>query len=137
MSSLNKATLIGRIGKDPETKIFSSGNSILIFTLATSKNYKDSNGEKQTITTWHKITISNPSIIKNLSSYLKGLLIYLEGEIRHQEYEDKETKQKKFITDILVGYDGVIKFLETNKEKSETSEPKSDEKNFSDDEIPF
>jgi single-strand DNA-binding protein len=96
---LNKVILIGNLGKDPETKTFENGNSIVNFTLATNESYKDRNGDKQKRTDWHNIQIGIPGLVKLAQQYLKkGDSIYLEGQIRTREYEKEG--QKRYVTEI-------------------------------------
>jgi single-strand DNA-binding protein len=88
--SVNKAILLGRLGKDPEVKTFEGGNSVTNFSLATSKRYKDKNGEKQEKTEWHNIAAWG-ALGEICAKYLtKGSQVYLEGEINTRKWEDKE-----------------------------------------------
>jgi single-strand DNA-binding protein len=104
---LNKVTLIGRLGKDPEIKTFDNGNSIANFTLATNESYKDKNGERKEVTDWHNIQIGIPGLVKLVQQYFKkGDVMYLEGKIRTREYEKEG--QKRYITEII---GDTIKFL--------------------------
>ena len=97
---LNKVTLIGRLGKDPEIKTFDNGNSIANFTLATNESYKDKNGERKEVTDWHNIQIGIPGLVKLVQQYFKkGDVMYLEGKIRTREYEKEG--QKRYITEII------------------------------------
>ena len=111
-ASLNKATLIGCLGKDPEVKTFSNGNQVANFSIATSESWKDkATGEKKERTQWHKVCVFNPHLIKLASAHLKkGMSVYLEGTIETREYESDGTK--KYITEIVLRpYNGEIKIL--------------------------
>lgn len=100
MNGLNKVTLIGNLGKDPETKTIDEKVTVTKFTLATTESYKDEKGEKHTATEWHNIVIwGKPAEIA--AKYLKkGSKIYLEGKIKTRGYENKEG-QKKYVTEII------------------------------------
>jgi len=141
---LNKVTLIGRLGKDPEIKTFDNGNSIANFTLATNESYKDKNGERKEVTDWHNIQIGIPGLVKLVQQYFKkGDVMYLEGKIRTREYEKEG--QKRYITEIV---GDTVKFLPkaggnsesggsaSNHTAPETSNPFDNEAPV-DDDLPF
>ena len=87
MASLNRVTLIGNVGKDPEIKTFASGNKVASITLATSERYKDRNGEQKEDTEWHSVQAFGKlaDIVERFVH--KGSLLYLDGKIRTRSYE--------------------------------------------------
>lgn len=90
---INKTILVGRVGKDPETREFQTGK-LATFSLATTKKYTDKSGEKQESTEWHNIIV-NGKLADVAEKYVKkGDLLYIEGEIKYQEYEDKAGVKK-------------------------------------------
>lgn len=96
---INKATLLGTLGKDPEIKHTSNGNAVANFSMATSESYKDKSGQKQTKTEWHNIVFWGP-IVTVIEKYLKkGSKIYLEGKIQTRSYE--KNGEKRYTTEIL------------------------------------
>ena len=101
MSSIqNKVQLIGNLGKDPEVKSLTSGKIKANFSLATSENYKNSQGEKITETQWHNI-VAWGKIAEIAENYLqKGNKVAIEGKLVHRVYDDKEG-QKKYITEVV------------------------------------
>ena len=100
MKGLNKVTLIGNLGKDPEVQTLETGIILAKFSLATSESYKDSEGVKQTQTEWHNIIVWR-SLAEVAGKYLrKGSTIYLEGKIKTRSYEDKDGN-KKYVTEII------------------------------------
>lgn len=120
-ASLNKATLIGSLGKDPEIKSFSNGNRVANFSIATSESWKDkSTGEKKERTQWHRICIFNEHLIALAEKHLrKGMSVYIEGAIETREYESGGVK--KYTTEIVLRpYNGEIKILTWPKDKSES-----------------
>ena len=87
MASLNKVTIIGNTGKDPEIKTFASGNKVAQITLATSERYKDRNGEQKEDTEWHSVQAFG-KLADVVERYVrKGMLLYVDGKIRTRSYE--------------------------------------------------
>ena len=98
--SVNKVILVGRLGKDPETKYTSGGQALANFSMATDHTYKDRNGERQKRTEWQRITVWG-KLAEIVQQYLrKGSLIYIEGRIETREWQDKEG-QKRYTTEIV------------------------------------
>lgn len=97
---INKVTLLGRVGKDPEIKQFDNG-SVANFTIATDDSYKDKSGQKIERTDWHNISIGSAGLVEVVSKYVKkGDLIYVEGKIKTREYEKEG--QKRYLTEVRV-----------------------------------
>ena len=88
--SLNKVILIGRLGRDPETRYMPNGDAVCNFSIATSESWKDQSGQKKERTEWHAITLyRKPAEIA--AKYLqKGSLVYLEGKIQSRKYTGKD-----------------------------------------------
>ena len=100
MASVNKVILVGRLGKDPEIRSIPSGTTVAKFSLATDDRYTDKSGEKQERTEWHNI-VAWGKLAEICGQYLrKGKLVYIEGSIRTDSWDDKETGQKKYRTEI-------------------------------------
>ena len=93
---INKVTLIGRLGKDPEKKTLPSGVSFVRFTMATNESYKDKDGEWKDSTEWHNIIMWRELAERAEKQLKKGGLVFLEGKITYQKYEDKDGKQITF-----------------------------------------
>ena len=94
MSSLNKVMLIGRLGRDPETRYTSGGQGVCNFTLATDESYKDRAGERQKKTTWHNIVVWGKQAEIAQQYLKKGSLVYLEGKIQTRQWDDKEGQKR-------------------------------------------
>ena len=93
-NSLNKAILIGRLGKDPETKFTQGGVAISKFSIATDEEWKDRNGEKQKKTEWHNV-VAWRRLAEICNQFLvKGKQVYVEGRIETKKWEDKEGKDR-------------------------------------------
>jgi single-strand DNA-binding protein len=98
--SVNKVILVGRLGKDPETRYTSSGQAVCNFSMATDETYKDRAGERQKRTEWHRIVVWAKQA-EIAQQYLhKGSLIYLEGRIQTRQWDDREG-QKRTTTEIV------------------------------------
>ena len=101
MSGINKVILIGRLGKDPEIKSFENGVKKASFTLATSENRKDKEGNRVEQTEWHNIVCWR-NLAEIAEKYLaKGKLIYLEGKLRTRSWEEANNV-KRYITEVEV-----------------------------------
>ena len=98
---VNKVILLGNLGKDPEVKSTPSGMSIATFSLATSSSVKDKDGTWQERTEWHNIKAFGRTA-EVAGEYLKkGRTVFVEGRIHYESWDDKETGQKKYRTEIL------------------------------------
>ena len=101
MGNLNKVLLIGRLGKDPEKRVTSSGKSVVNITLATTDFYKDQSGNRQENTEWHKLVFWG-KIAEIIERYCrKGSQIYAEGSLRTREWQDKDGN-KRYTTQVNV-----------------------------------
>jgi single-strand DNA-binding protein len=99
--SVNKVILIGRLGKDPETRYMTSGEAVTNCTLATSENWKDKSGEKQEKTEWHSLVFYR-RLAEVAGEYLKkGSQVYVEGKLQTRKWQDKEGKDR-YTTEIIV-----------------------------------
>ncbi|MGA8367012.1 MAG: single-stranded DNA-binding protein [Candidatus Acidiferrales bacterium] len=99
--SVNKAILVGRLGRDPETRYTSSGQAVCNFSIATDSTYKDRAGERQKRTEWHRIVLWG-KLAEIAQQYLKkGQLVFIEGRIQTREWEDKRDGQKRTTTEIV------------------------------------
>ena len=99
--SVNKVILVGRLGKDPETRYMTNGEAVTNATLATSENWKDKSGEKQEKTEWHNLVFYR-RLAEVAGEYLKkGSMIYVDGKITTRKWQDKEGKDR-YTTDIIV-----------------------------------
>jgi single-strand DNA-binding protein len=99
--SVNKAILIGRLGKDPELRYTQSGSGVATFSLATDRQWKGQDGQKQRETTWHNIVVwgKRAEVVKEYLT--KGQQIYIEGRIVNRSYDDKEGN-KKYTSEVVL-----------------------------------
>lgn len=140
MASVNKAIILGNLGKDPELRHTGSGTAVCNFSVATSERYQDKGGEWQEKTEWHSIVVWGRQG-ENCAKYLaKGRTVYVEGRIQTREWQDKEGG-KRYSTEIVAT---TVQFLRSGDSGSSSSTgnarpPRGNvgDSSFSDDEIPF
>ncbi len=101
-ASVNKAILVGNLGKDPEIRYLPSGKAVANFSIATSESWKDkATGEKKEKTEWHNIVIFD-KLAEICGQYLKkGSSVYIEGKITTEKYQDKTTGADRYTTKII------------------------------------
>jgi single-strand DNA-binding protein len=92
--SVNKVILVGRLGKDPETRYTGAGQAVCNFSLATDESFKDRTGERQKRTEWHRIVVWAKQAEIAQQYLKKGSLIYVEGRIQSREWTDKEGQKR-------------------------------------------
>jgi single-strand DNA-binding protein len=103
--SLNKVTLIGNLGNDPEVRSTTGGNRVATFSLATSRSWNDAGGTKQEKTEWHRCVVWNTKssqLADIVEKYVKkGDKLYVEGRIEYRQWQDKEN-QTRYSTEINI-----------------------------------
>src|SRR6185312_16505208 len=111
--SLNKVSLIGNLGKDPEIRTTQDGREIANLTLATSESWKDKNtGERRERTEWHKVVVFNEGLVKVIKSYLaKGSKVYLEGQLQTRKWTDKDGVERYSTEIVLQNFNGTLVML--------------------------
>ena len=92
--SVNKVILVGRLGRDPETRFTGGGQAVANFSVATDETYKDKNGERQKRTEWHKIVVWGKQAEIAQQYLKKGSLVFIEGRIQSREWQDKEGQKR-------------------------------------------
>ena len=122
MASVNKVVLIGHLGKDPDIKYLQSGEPVANFSLATSEKWTDKSGEKQERTDWHRVEVFGKTAQVVRDYCQKGKQVYVEGQIRYDEWTDKDGN-KKFMTKIRVsGFGGRIVLLGSGATKRDDND---------------
>ena len=100
--SVNKVILLGNVGKDPEIRSTGGGTMVANFTLATSDRFQDPQGNWQDRTEWHNL-VAFKRTAEIVRDYVKkGSKLYIEGKIQTRSWEDKDTKAKRYRTEIIV-----------------------------------
>lgn len=111
--SVNKVTLIGNLGADPEVRRMNSGDAVVNLRIATSETWRDKqSGERREKTEWHSVVIFNEHIAKVAEQYLKkGTKVYLEGQLQTRSWED-QSGSKRYTTEIVLQkYRGELQIL--------------------------
>lgn len=99
--SVNKAILIGNLGRDPELRHTSSGQSVATFTVATNRSWKSQDGTANEETEWHNI-VAWGRLAEICQQYLqKGRKVYIEGRIQTRSWDDAKTGQKRYMTEVI------------------------------------
>ena len=119
---VNKVTLIGRLGKDPEVRTLDSGTNIAKFSVATDESYKDKNGEWQTQTEWHNVILWRGLAERAEQGLKKGSLVYIEGKLTSRSWQD-EKGNTNYITEVRGNYFRVIQKESTKAQQSSTTAP--------------
>ena len=123
MKGINKVILVGNTGKEPDYKTLADGTAVAKFVLATTESFRLKTGEVQTKTEWHPV-IAWRGLATIAHEYIhKGSLLYVEGKLRHRQYEDKEG-QKKYITEVIA--DQIIMLDKKTKDTLQEAEDGSD-----------
>ena len=151
--SVNKVTLIGNLGRDPEVRAMQNGDKIVQLSVATSDRWKDkSSGEQRERTEWHRVVIFNDALGKIAEQYLKkGSTVYLEGQLQTRKWTDQQSGQEKYTTEVVLQrYRGELTLLGSRSENQISNDRQNDQIDQSnhvsmsddiasdlDDEIPF
>ena len=124
MSSVNKVILIGNLGSDPDVKYLASGDAVCNISLATNETWKNRDGEKQQHTEWHRVTFYAKAA-EVVGEYMrKGSQMYVEGRLRTRKWQDKESGQDRYTTEIIADR---FQFLGGTREGGE-QQPRTDTK---------
>lgn len=102
MSGVNKVIILGRLGRDPESRNFQNGGRVVNLRLATSERYKDREGNMQERTEWHSVAIFNEKLGEIAERYLrKGSEVYIEGALETRKWQD-QSGQERYQTEIVL-----------------------------------
>ena len=151
--SVNKVTLVGNLGRDPEVRAMQSGEKVVQLSIATSDRWKDKiSGEQRERTEWHRVVIFNDALGKIAEQYLKkGSTVYLEGQLQTRKWTDQQSGQDKYTTEVVLQrYRGELTLLGSRPENQISHDQQNDQIDQSnqmsmsddiasdlDDEIPF
>lgn len=111
-ASVNKSIILGTLGKDPEVRFAANGTAIANLSVATSESWKDrATGEKQEKTEWHRVVIIG-KLAEIAQQYLKkGSQVYLEGKLQTRKWQDQNSGQDRYTTEIVLDFNGVMQML--------------------------
>jgi len=113
--SLNKVTLIGNLGNDPEIRSMNNGGKVATLSVATTESWKDKNsGEKREKTEWHRVVIFGDGLVRVAESYLKkGSKVYIEGSLQTRKWQDRDGNDKYTTEIVLQGFGGTLIMLDS------------------------
>jgi single-strand DNA-binding protein len=116
--SVNKVILVGRLGKDPESRAMQSGSKVVSFSMATSESWNDKmSGERKEKTQWHRVVIFNDKLGEIAEKYLKkGSRAYIEGSIESRKYTDKDGQERDITEVVLSRFRGELTLLDSRAE---------------------
>ena len=134
MAGVNKGILLGNLGKDPEVRYLDNGVAVANFSLATTENYKNKEGERVSQTEWHNIVLWR-GLAEVAEKYLKkGASVYIEGKIKTRKWEDKEGNTR-YNTEILA--DNMTMLGGKQSQENVASTPADDSSADKADDLPF
>lgn len=135
MASLNRVTLIGRVGADPELRYTQAGQPICSLRVATDESYTDKDGNRVERTEWHSV-VAFQRAAENCNQYLgKGSLVYVEGKLATRKWQDQKG-QDRYTTEIRAERVQFLEKRENSAQKPAQRKERGDEQNNMDD-IPF
>jgi len=119
---VNRATLIGNLGRDPEVRRMNSGDAVVSFSLATTESWRDKmSGERREAVEWHNIVIFNQHIGKIAEQYLrKGSKCLVEGAIKTREYQDRDGNPRRTTEIVMSSFDGKLELLGSKRDGDDT-----------------
>ena len=123
--SVNKVTLVGNLGRDPEIRAMQNGDKIVQISIATSDRWKDkSTGEQRERTEWHRVVIFNEALGKIAEQYLKkGSTVYIEGQLQTRKWTDQQSGQEKYTTEVVLQrYRGELTLLGSRPDNQPNNE---------------
>ena len=142
--SLNKVTLIGNLGRDPEIRTTIDGKEIANFSIATSETWKDKmTGERKDKTEWHRIVCFNEGLVRVIKDYVKkGTKLYIEGQLQTRKWVGNDSQEKYTTEVVLQNFNSTLILLNSrgeavpNQPSNQNNNPIFDNSDL-DDEIPF
>ena len=113
MAGMNKAIIVGNLGRDPEARSMNNGSEVVSFSVATSETWNDKqSGDRKEKTEWHNVVIFNEGLGKIAKQYLrKGSTVYLEGAIQTRKYTDRDGNEKTMTEIVLQRFRGELVLL--------------------------
>lgn len=129
---LNKVTLIGNLGKDPEIKSTQDGRELANFSLATTEKWKDKNtGEKKEKTEWHNVVVFSQGLVGVVKNYVKkGTKLYIEGQLQTRKWTDNNGVDKYTTEIVLQNFNSNLQILNTVGKQENNSNNDAYEANF-------
>lgn len=123
--SINRVTLKGNLGKDPEIRDLNNGDAVASFSVATTESWKDKNGERKERTEWHNVVVWPKILVDMCRTLKKGDTVLVEGKMATRSYED-QAGQKRWTTEVVVNtYDHLLDKIERTSTGNRAPSPNS------------
>ncbi len=118
MTSVNKVTILGNLGADPDIRTFQNGNKVCNLRIATSETWKDkSSGERREKTEWHSVAIFSEGLVRVAEQYLKkGSKVYIEGSLQTRKWQDQSGNDRYSTEVVLQGFNATLVMLDGKPE---------------------
>ena len=115
MLNMNRASLLGHAGRDPEIRDLANGEKAATFTLATTEKWKDRESQPAEATEWHRIVVYGPTVAAVETMVRKGDAVLVEGRIATREYRDREDVARTVTEIVVAGRQGVVNVLSARR----------------------
>lgn len=103
MSGVNRAIVIGHIGEDPKISTTQAGKKVASFSVATSENWKDRDGNRHDVTDWHRVVVLSEGLVGVVEQYAKkGSKVYCEGQMKTRKWKDQQGNERS-VTEVVLG----------------------------------
>jgi single-strand DNA-binding protein len=142
--SVNKVILVGRLGRDPESRYTSAGQAVCNFTLATDESFRDRSGERQKRTEWHRIVVWGKQAEIAQQYLRKGSLVFIEGRIQTRQWDDREGQKRTTVEVVANNFrmlggraEGGAPPVPAETESSAPAAEEAPSSEISDEDIPF
>ena len=123
MLTVNRATLVGHIGRDPEIRTLQGGGKAASFSLATAEKWTDREGQPAEATEWHRVVVYGPTAEIVETMLRKGDPVMVEGRIATRKYSDREGAERSVTEIVVAGPQGMVNVLAGRRETQSSSEP--------------
>ena len=122
MFNMNRVTLLGHAGRDPEIRTMQSGGKAATFSLATTQKWKRQDGEAAEATEWHRVVVYGGAVDAVGKLVRKGVALLVEGRIAGREYRDKEGQTRRITEIVVAGPQGLVNVLPARREEGGTED---------------
>ena len=116
MLNMNRVTLLGHAGRDPEIRNLQNGGKAASFTLATTEKWKGKDGKPAESTEWHRIVVYGPTVEAVEKMLRKGDAVLVEGRIATRDYRDKDGNERTIVEIVVAGWQGTVNILAGRRE---------------------
>ena len=123
MLNVNRATLVGHAGRDPETRDLKNGGKAAVFTLATTEKWKNADGRPAEATEWHRIVVYGPAVKAVEAMLKKGDRVMVEGRIATRGFTDREGNDRTVTEIVVSGWQGLVNILSDRRASPDRGEP--------------